>query len=213
MCLGAWFLDLKRRANVTAATLFRVIDQYCPTLLLDEVDTYLKDDPGSCTGSSIAGLTRSAPRCSAPFRLAMAGRCANSRPGARRLSPASGICLKLSPIVALRSIFGENSPPRQSKGWVAITAVRWSTLRERPRAGRRTINESSKKPFRKCRTVLTTALPTPGNSASRSPTWLAVNGLQRARAAALEVSGDGTAENETTRIKLLSDIRDIRRYG
>jgi putative DNA primase/helicase len=32
---------------------------------------------------------------------------------------------------------------------------------------------------------------------------------ERARAAALEVSGDGAVENESTRIKLLSDIREI----
>ena len=32
-------------ANIKAATLFRVIEQYRPTLLLDEVDTYLKADP------------------------------------------------------------------------------------------------------------------------------------------------------------------------
>jgi putative DNA primase/helicase len=45
-------------SNITTAVMFRVIDAYCPTLLLDESDTYLGESTRMMTGILNSGHTR-----------------------------------------------------------------------------------------------------------------------------------------------------------
>ena len=51
-------------SNITAAALYRPIDRFHPTVLLDELPTSIDDDP-ELRGGSIAGHTRDKARSSA----------------------------------------------------------------------------------------------------------------------------------------------------
>jgi putative DNA primase/helicase len=44
--LGGLVLKPLPSSNVTPATVFRVMDKFHPTLLIDEGDTFLREDPG-----------------------------------------------------------------------------------------------------------------------------------------------------------------------
>jgi len=195
-------------ANVTAATLFRVIDQYCPTLLLDEVDTYLKDDPelhgiiNSGFNKEGAKVLRAVPAGDGWEVREFSTWCPQAIAGIGHMPET---ITDRSFLIHLRRKLPTETVKRLGRHHggplveLARKVARWAADHQRE---------------------LEEAIPEMPNGLNdrAADAWefcIAIADLaggewpQRARAAALEVSGDGTAENETTRIKLLSDIRDI----
>jgi len=102
-------------SHTTAAGLFRAIDKYCPTLLIDEGDTFIKrsEDLRSLLNS---GHTRSWRGCSEPIGSIL--------PGLQKPLPQSACCLTRSKIGP--SPFASNASGLANE-WRGCARMSWST--------------------------------------------------------------------------------------
>ena len=128
-------------ANVSAAALFRVVEAYRPTLLIDEADTFLGEDNEDCAASSIPAIGAAARSCarsvgddlslarSQPIRRVAIG---THRPPARHLGrPLVSIALDLK-----RKLASEVRPIRSVS---TASAILTSLARKTGPLGRRTM--------------------------------------------------------------------------
>jgi putative DNA primase/helicase len=146
-------------SNASKASIFRIVDHYKPTLFLDEVDSYFKDDD-ELRGIINCGHSRKTSRI---FRLdantyeplAFDTFCPKALAG---IGSLAGTIVDRSILIDLK---------RRARG-EAVKGLRQDTLDLVP--------SSSPMPTRKCPHRCTTAPPTTGGHCSPSPTWRAVPG-------------------------------------
>jgi len=193
-------------SNITAAALFRTVEKYCPTLLVDEADTFVRHNEG-LRGILNAGYTRGG------FAI-RAGRTSNDDFEARAFSTWAPKVIAL--IGKLPSTLEDRSiiiPMRRRTSGEAVQRLRLDRLEEFSPQCRKTARWASDHADQ-----LRDADPCIPNELHdrASDNWRpllaiadAVGGEwpERARKAALTLSGNKAVEDDSIGTKLLSDIR------
>jgi putative DNA primase/helicase len=195
-------------ANIKAATLFRVIEEYRPTLLLDEVDTYLKDDP-ELHGIINSGFDKTGAKV---LRLVPVGEKWEAREFSTWCPQAIAGIGRMPHTITDRSFVIEMKRKlrtekvarlRRRDGAplieLARKAARWAADHATELAGiepkmPESLNDRAMDAWEFCIAIADLA----------GGEWPV-----RARTAARELSGDGTVEDDSIGIKLLADIRDV----
>lgn len=195
-------------ANIKAATLFRVIEEYRPTLLLDEVDTYLKDDP-ELHGIINSGFDKAGAKV---LRLVPVGEKWEAREFSTWCPQAIAGIGRMPHTITDRSFVIEMKRKlrtekvarlRRRDGAplieLARKAARWAADHATELAGiepkmPESLNDRAMDAWEFCIAIADLA----------GGEWPV-----RARTAARELSGDGTVEDDSIGIKLLADIRDV----
>ena len=152
---------------ISAAMLPRVIEQYQPTLLLDEVDTFINSSE-ELRGTLIADLTPTALSLSAQ-RLETTGSRSSSLPGVRRHWRGSASFPRRSRIAVSRSILNANRANRKWPDCAAGTLGHYRYWRKSWRGGPRTTASTWPRLSLTCPASTTEPLMR-GSSALPSPT-------------------------------------------
>jgi hypothetical protein len=195
-------------ANIKSATLFRVIEEYRPTLLLDEVDTYLKDDPelhgiiNSGFNKAGAKVLRAVPIGDKWEVREFSTWCPQAIAGIGHMPDTivdRSFVIEMKrklPTEKVAKLRRRDAGPlielaRKAARWAADHVADLAAIDpEMPES----LNDRAMDAWEFCIAIADLA----------GGEWPV-----RARTAARELSGDGAIENESARIKLLADVRDI----
>jgi hypothetical protein len=195
-------------ANIKSATLFRVIEEYRPTLLLDEVDTYLKDDPelhgiiNSGFNKAGAKVLRAVPIGDRWEVREFSTWCPQAIAGIGHMPDTivdRSFVVEMKrklPTEKVAKLRRRDAGPlielaRKAARWAANHVAELAAIDpEMPES----LNDRAMDAWEFCIAIADLA----------GGEWPV-----RARTAARELSGDGAIENESTRIRLLADVRDI----